>query len=269
MKEPVLILSDLHLGHSTSRIECVDELRPLIEGAGTVVFNGDTWQELADVFRPRAERLLTDLRRLCAELGVEPVFLSGNHDPGWSGSGWWECAGGKVVVTHGDAVLWAGSPWSREAFCREEALLALWAEHRRAADDAGERLRLARKIAVALQARRQPRRGAWRRVFDALRPPRRAVEILHAWWRHGECSAQFGKTYFPEAEIFIMGHFHCRGIFEIGPRMVINTGAYVVPHGALWVEWQSGWLRCGRVARRAGFQRGEILGVWRLNGTEG
>ena len=53
MNEPVRILSDLHLGHRVSRIERTSALRPLIAGAGTVIFNGDTWQELAEPFRGR------------------------------------------------------------------------------------------------------------------------------------------------------------------------------------------------------------------------
>ena len=54
MNEPVRILSDLHLGHKISRITRVSALRPLISGAATVVFNGDTWQELAAPFRAKA-----------------------------------------------------------------------------------------------------------------------------------------------------------------------------------------------------------------------
>ncbi|NJM38529.1 MAG: hypothetical protein HC845_12090 [Akkermansiaceae bacterium] len=66
-----------------SRIENVSALRPLIAGAGTIIFNGDTWQELAKVFLKRATEMLEELRWLCAEEGAEAIFLSGNHDPGW------------------------------------------------------------------------------------------------------------------------------------------------------------------------------------------
>ncbi|MBK1828360.1 metallophosphoesterase [Haloferula rosea] len=265
MKEPVLILSDLHLGHSASRIDRVECLRPLIAGAATVVFNGDTWQELASAFRQESERLLGDLRALCEELGAEPVFLSGNHDPGWPGKGWLELAGGRIVVTHGDAVMWAGSPWSREAFQRQEQLLALWAEHRLREDDAGERLRWARKVAVTLKAARHPKgRSLMRRVWDAVNPPRRALEILHAWWKHAELSDAFAARYFPRAEVVVTGHFHGRGVWDFGRRLVLNTGAHVAPHEAMWVEWSEGWLRCGEVERGESYRRGRVLGVWRL-----
>ena len=40
--EPVLILSDLHLGHRASLIEHPDQLASLLQGPGSVIFNGDT-----------------------------------------------------------------------------------------------------------------------------------------------------------------------------------------------------------------------------------
>ena len=110
MNSPIRILSDLHLGHKVSRIEDVESLRPLIAGAGTVIFNGDTWQELAKPWKSRAGEMLEELKKLCADEGAEAVFLSGNHDPGWPGKGWIELAEGRIVVNHGDALLFESSP---------------------------------------------------------------------------------------------------------------------------------------------------------------
>ena len=123
MKEPVRILSDLHLGHKLSRIERVSALRPLISGAATVVFNGDTWQQLAAPFHKRSASMLEELKALCAEEGVEAVFLSGNHDPGWPGKGWVELADGRIVITHGDALFFGGSPWKREVLTARRRFL--------------------------------------------------------------------------------------------------------------------------------------------------
>ncbi len=249
MNEPVRILSDLHLGHPASRISSVEQLRPLLEGVGTVVFNGDTWQELATAFRPRAEGLLSELKQLCASLGVEPVFLSGNHDPGGPGKGWVELAGGRIVVTHGDAVMWGSSPWSREAFARLEQIKALWAEHRAAAEsDPGERLQLAREMALLLRAPGIPKgRSIFRRALDAANPPKRAFEILRVWAQQADDAAAFAGHYFPKAEVVVIGHFHHHGIWRKRGRLIINTGAYVHPHRARWVEWGEGFLRCGLV----------------------
>jgi len=267
MREPVRILSDLHLGHPASRLGSAADLRALLEGAGTVVFNGDTWQELSSQFRPRSEALLGELRETCAGLGVEPRFLSGNHDPGWPGKGWVELAGGRVVVTHGDAVLWGGSPWSREAFERSEQVRALWEAHREAECDAGERLKLAREMAILLKAPSIPGgRSLGRRVLDALSPPRRALEILRVWAFLADEAGRFAARYFPDAEVLVIGHFHRAGVWRRDGRIVINTGAFVAPHHARWVEWREGMLSSGRIVEeRGGFRRdaAEVLWRWR------
>ncbi|MBB5350583.1 putative phosphodiesterase [Haloferula luteola] len=265
MREPVRILSDLHLGHPASKIQSVEQLRPLLEGVATVVFNGDTWQELAKVFRPRAEALLDDLQGLCADLGVETVFLSGNHDPGWSGKGWVEWCEGRIVACHGDAVMWGGSPWSREAFARMEQLKVLWAEHQEAKHDATARLMLAREIARTLKPPGIPKgRTIFRRALDAVNPPRRALEILRVWACQADEAAKFAETYFPRAEVLVIGHFHHHGIWHRRGKLVINTGAYLNPHGARWVEWRNGMLSCGRVEEGEVFRLGPSDGVWRL-----
>lgn len=265
MREPVLILSDLHLGHHASRVEGASQFRPLLEGMGTVVLNGDTFQELALDLRPRSEVLFGELKGLCRELGVEMVMLSGNHDPGWPGKGWVEMAEGRIVVTHGDSVFWTGSPWSRERFEREERLEDLWSEHHEAECDTGERLKLAREIALELRPGRfRKGRSLLRRVVDALSPPRRAWEILKVWLFQVQAVSRFAERYFPEAEVLVIGHFHYSGVWVRDGRLIINTGTYVSPHHALWAEWCGGVLRCGKVEEDGDYRRGECLGVWRV-----
>lgn len=268
MKEPVRILSDLHLGHSASRIESTEALRPLIAGAGTVVFNGDTWQELARGFRQRSAVLLGELKELCRDEGVEPCFLSGNHDPGWPGPGWIELAEGRVLVTHGDAVLWSGSPWSREAFDRDDAVRELWEKYERAGEDPAQRLKLAREIAITLRAAWYPKgRGLVSRVIDALRPPRRAWEILRVWWCQADKAAGFAEQYFPRAEVVVIGHFHRPGLWRKRGRIVVNTGAFVRPHSARWVEWDGRELSSGKVVERDGMHcRGAGKTIWSAGG---
>jgi hypothetical protein len=166
MNEPIRVFSDLHLAHPVSRIERVAALRPLLEGAGTVIFNGDTWQELTFAVERRSAAMLDELRGLCAEVGCQPVFLSGNHDPGWPGPGWIELAGGRIVVTHGDALMFDGSPWKREILTNGARVLELWREHPAANTEAGERLRLAREIARALLG--QSSGGFWADVQNQI-----------------------------------------------------------------------------------------------------
>lgn len=266
MKEPVRILCDLHLGHRVSRIVSVEDLRPLVAGAGTVVFNGDTWQELARMFRGKSSEMLDGLRTICAEEGAEAVFLSGNHDPGWPGAGWVELAEGRILVTHGDAFFAEGSPWSREALSRGELVKELWARHRDAEDDPAERLVLAREIALALRAAEYPKgKKLWQRVWEAVRPPRRAWEMLRVWATQADAAADFAARYFPKAGIVVIGHFHRTGIWRRKGRLIVNGGAFLNPCEAWWLDYRDGWLTCGRIDESAApYRKGEVLGVWRL-----
>ena len=266
MKEPVLILSDLHLGHNASKIESAEQLRPLLAGVGTVVFNGDTFQELSAEFRERSEKMLNDLRDLCGELGVETVFIPGNHDPGWEGPGWIELADGKIIVTHGDAVMWGGSPWSRESIAKSDKVRELWEQNQQADYDPQERLGLAKKIALLLKPPTIPKgRNLLRRTVDAINPPRRALEILRVWFSHSDKAAMFADRYFPKAEVVILGHFHWRGTWTKSGRLIVNTGAYVSPHGAMWVSYMDGLMKLGKVDEKdRSFLRGETRSVWRI-----
>ncbi|MEY3897954.1 MAG: hypothetical protein RLZZ214_3475 [Verrucomicrobiota bacterium] len=266
MNEPVRVLSDLHLGHKLCRIEQVSSLRPLIAGAGTVIFNGDTWQELAAPFLSRATTMLEELRALCREEGAEAVFLAGNHDPGWTGPGWIELAEGRIVITHGDALLAAGSPWKREILVNGGRVQQLWDKYPDAANVAEDRLSVARDIARELCSVEYPTgRSFLQRAWDAVIPPRRAVKMIEAWTTQGNAGAKFCADYFPKAEVLLIGHFHWEGCWLRGGRRVINTGSFTSPGRAHWVEWNAGWLSWGLIDEAPDLcQKGKTLDVWRL-----
>ena len=266
MNEPVRVLSDLHLGHKISRVARVSALRPLIAGAGTVVFNGDTWQELAQSFFHRSAEMLEELKSMCREEGAEAVFLSGNHDPGWPGHGWVELADGRIVITHGDALLFDGSPWKREILVGRERVMELWNRHPRAAHDIEERLRLAREIARELCSVEYPTgRRVPQRAWDAVVPPGRAVKMIESWVIQGSAGAQFCERYFPRAEMLIIGHFHHEGSWVRNGRRIINIGSFMAPGHAHWVEWNSGMLSRGRIDESPeSCRKGKTLDVWQF-----
>lgn len=266
MNEPVRILSDLHLGHKISRIAQVSALRPLIAEAGTVVFNGDTWQELARPFRERSVVMLDELKTLCVEEGVEAVFLPGNHDPGWPGPGWLELGGGRIVVTHGDALLYAGSPWKREILNANERVAELWQEHPTAENDVAERLLLARILARDLCSVEHPfGRSLIQRAWDAAMPPKRALRMLESWFTQGTAGARFCDRYFPQAEVLVIGHFHWPGSWQAERRRIINTGSFMDPFRAQWVEWKNGWLTRGDIDKSRDLYRiGRTLDTWKF-----
>jgi predicted phosphodiesterase len=266
MNEPVRILSDLHLGHKVSRIDRVSALRPLIAGAGTIVFNGDTWQELALPFREHSAVMLDELKALCVEEGAEAVFLPGNHDPGWPGPGWLELAGGRIIVTHGDALLYAGSPWKREILEAGGRLTELWKQHPDAGSDVRERLLLARNIARDLCSAEHPiGRSFIHRTWDAMIPPKRALRMLESWFSQGSTGGQFCDRYFPDSEVLVIGHFHWPGCWHAAHRLMINTGSFMAPGKAQWVEWNHGWLTHGEINESPELCRiGRTLDVWRF-----
>ncbi|MGL4401991.1 MAG: hypothetical protein ACRCXD_19190 [Luteolibacter sp.] len=254
------------MGHKICRIEEVAALRPLIAGAGTVIFNGDTWQELATPFLARSTVMLGELEQLCREEGAETVFLPGNHDPGWSGPGWVELAGGRIVITHGDALLRGGSPWKREILTSGERVTELWGNHPAACREVAERLAVAREIARELCSVEYPTgRSFFQRAWDAVTPPTRAVKMIEAWLTQGPLGAAFCEVYFPRAEILLIGHFHWDGSWSCDGRRVINTGSFTSPGRAHWVEWSGGWLSRGLIDEAPeACRKGKILDVWRF-----
>ncbi|MGJ8633724.1 MAG: metallophosphoesterase [Luteolibacter sp.] len=268
MKLPVRILSDLHLGHKASRIGDVDWLRGLLRGAGTVVFNGDTWEELARPWRERSGEMLDRMKEVVAEEGCEMIFLRGNHDPGMDGVAWLELADGRVVVTHGDGLLRNSSPWKRELLGMDEKIEKIWRRHPEADVDVEERLAVAREIALEYATFEHPKgRRLFERVMDAAFPPRRALAILWAWVRQGELGAEFCEKYFPKAEFLVVGHLHRAAVNESRGRVIVNTGSFVIPGRARWVEWDGEFLSTGFVEeRRGGFSKGGSDESWRIQG---
>lgn len=257
MRLPVRVFSDLHLGHKASRIDNVGALMPLFEGAGTVVFNGDTWEEIPLGWREKSKEMLEQLRALLDGAGIDVVFLPGNHDPGWGGNGFIELAGGKVVVTHGDALLRDGAPWKREMLVGREIIDGLWRDFPEAETDPVARHALARAISKRMTTLHPPEgKSLLSRVIDAAFPPRRPWNMLKTWIGYGGLGAAFCETYFSKAEILVTGHFHCRGIRKSADRTIINTGSFVVPGPAGWVEWDGEAITTVAIIRSGnGFRR--------------
>jgi len=248
VREPVRIVSDLHLGHQVSRIMHVEGLRPLLAGAGTVIFNGDTWQELSKDLIEHSARLLEELRELCREEGCDAIFLPGNHDPGWPGDGFLELAGGKVVVTHGDTLVRSGAPWKREVLLHPETVDELWAARPEAATDPKARHQLAREISTGLPVLRHSEgRRFFQRAWDAIHPPQRGWEMVKAWWGQPRLGLAYRDRYFPRAEFLIIGHFHWAGAWKTGNLEVINTGSFLNPGRAYWVEINGSEITYGRI----------------------
>ncbi len=254
----VRILSDLHLGHDRSLIRRAEELRPLLAGADEVIFNGDTLQERADVFRPRSLSLVEELQEVCREEGVRPGFLRGNHDP----AAWpWEMVdlrGGLVTVTHGDVWLRLISPWSRAMPQYRSLLEAIYAEYPPVAElDLGQRFDLLQRCRMAmpplesgLYSRSTGSRSAL--FLREMWPPRRPWEIFKAYAMLPGLALEFVRTFRPNSRVMVFGHTHRARIWRRGGRLLINTGAFVTFAQPLMVEIKDRSLRAWRLAFKQG-----------------
>lgn len=192
--------------------------------------------------------MLRQLQRVLAEAGCESIFLPGNHDPGWEGGGHIELAGGRIAITHGDALLRDGAPWKREMLAHPEVVDELWSRFPAATTDITERLALSRAIAQRLPTEHHPQgRSVLSRALDAALPPRRALEMISAWLRQGAHGALFCENYLPKAKVLVIGHFHRRCVRQVRGINVVNTGSFCVPGAAGWVEWDGAALTAGRV----------------------
>jgi predicted phosphodiesterase len=90
----------------------------------------------------------------------------------------------------------------------------------------------------------------WRRVWDALTPPKRAWRILKAWWQQAGAGVEFLDQYFPNSDILLIGHFHRAGWWRCRGKIVVNTGSFMSPGSAYWAEWSQGVLTWGQIEER-------------------
>jgi len=276
--EPVLILSDLHLGHRASRIEHPDQLCPLLQGPGSVIFNGDTAEMRNTEDRLVGRKLAADLARICHQAGRKAFFVNGNHDPTVSNTNHLDLERGAILVTHGDILFLDLAPWSRDA--KHYRL-----KHRQILDGLGpddftdfeKRLLATKRAAIELQMIEEPltrgRTPRFKLFIRHLWPPHRPLMILKAWWESPGRAANLARVFRPQARFVIVGHTHYPGTWKVAPRVIINTGGFVPYFGACAAIIESGRLDVRRIDY---FRRQFILGkrlasfaVDRLRATEG
>jgi len=255
MKEPIRILSDLHLGHSASRIKKVEMLRPLIEGAGTVVFNGDTWQELSHEGRQRGAVLLKELDQMCQEMEVETIYLPGNHDPSIGSRHALELSNGKVVIFHGDTVYPEVSPWSQHFIAMRGEVMSLIERHDLMNMTFDERAHLAQQVVRLMTPHKGRRKSVFRYLTDTLWPPSRLWTLLTLPLHYQGATARFSHQYFPNAEVIITGHFHLRSIVKRDGKCFINTGAHMLGCHSQVVEIMNDQIFCMNIVH---YRRGVI-----------
>lgn len=260
--EPVLILSDLHLGHRASRIKNPEQLAPILHGSGSVIFNGDTSEMRNPEDRPVGRKLAADLARICHHAGRKAFFVNGNHDPTVSNINHLDLDHGAILVTHGDILFLDVAPWSRDA-------PKYLKKHRQILDRLGpdaytdfeKRLLATKRTAIELQMIEKPltrgRSPEFRLFIRQLWPPWRPLMIVKAWWETPGRCASLARAFRPQARFVVVGHTHYPGAWEVAPHIIINTGSFVPYFGACATIIESGRLEVREVSS---FKRKFVLG---------
>ena len=239
MKEPVRIVSDLHLGHPASRIDEVAKWLPLMDGVGTLVINGDACEQRYRKWRMRGDEELQALKEAAADRDVELILLRGNHDPWASELDYLELADGAMVATHGDALFRHLSPWSPKVMKLRDEMDAVWAE----AD--GETLEGWFAAVQACRTLRPGKRdeaeelGGLGPLTAPLRlvwPPWRVPMTLKSWWQAPGRARDFCERFFPRAKLLVFGHTHWPGVWQRGEQTVMNAGGYLSFGGSRVVD---------------------------------
>src|SRR3984893_12807232 len=250
--EPILVLSDLHLGHRASRIKHPEQLAPILDGPGSVIFNGDTSEMRNSEDRQIGRKLAAELARICHQTGRKAFFVNGNHDPTVSSTNHLDLANGAVLVTHGDILFLDVAPWSRDARHYRK-------KHRQILDGLGpdgytdfeKRLLASKRTSIELQMLEPPltrgRSPGFRLLIRNSWPPWRPLMILKAWSEVPGRAADLARVFRPEARFVIVGHTHCPGAWKVAPRVIINTGSFVPYFGAWAAIIESGRLQVRQI----------------------
>jgi len=265
--ELIRIFSDIHYGDRSSQVRRLDQLRPLADGATSLILNGDvldTRRGPAPDFTAACRAEVTDF---FARLGPPVQFLTGNHDPDFSPHHAADLAGGQVFVTHGDVVFDEIVPWAVDAPAIRQLVRA------RLGPAAGrgllaEQLAGFRQIAASIPQRHQSERNGWKYLAglaaDTMWPPWRTTRVVQAWWVHPGLIRSLARAHRPAARFAVVGHTHWPGIWG-RPGGPIVIGSYCLPVGGLAVDLAADLLTVRRVQLRRGeFRTGEPIAQFAL-----
>ncbi len=236
------ILSDVHFGDRASRVDRLGQLRPLLDGVGRLVLNGDTLDTRPGPLPAHTAECHAAVRAFFPAEVAATNFLSGNHDPDFSDEHHLTLANGAVFVTHGDILFDDIVPWSADAPLIRRLIAA---ELRKIPvgqhPDLDQRLALFRRVAAAIPQRHQSERHglkyAVRFFADIAWPPQRVLRILRAWRETPARAVALARRHRPTAKFIVNGHTHRPGLWpDAGGVTVINTGSYCPPLGGTCVD---------------------------------
>ena len=227
-----LIISDLHLGHPGSHIDAVEQLIPLFRSAETVIFNGDTVEQLG---RHNESQVYPDLDRItdvCLNQNTLPVFINGNHDPDITKKNHLELNDRQVLITHGDVLFDEIAPWCQHAQkLKSEYTQNLSSVGKENSIDFIDHLNAVKLASLALEKYKFDIPKGKLRWFKELvtdfGSPLRLLKLLKTWQKTPKQAASVARSFRPMAKYIIIGHTHRAGVWRVGEYVVINTGSFM------------------------------------------
>ncbi len=248
----VRFISDLHYGHERCEAPEPSILAEhlLKDGVGMLVVVGDLAETRNCAWQQRGKALREELRTECNRRGVRLIEISGNHDPDVAPLliRFWQ---GRVVAMHGHALYREVAPWSWEYLRNKKICRNLIERYREQDHILTARLELSREICqlTAPILRREGIHNKYLRGFlHCFWPPQRPISIVLSWLTCRHRAEQFARTYFPECEVMILGHFHRFGNWK-HRRHILNTGAWFRHATPYCVDMKDGQVLAYRKVR--------------------
>jgi len=259
------IISDLHLGHSASRLTDPVMLAPILEEVDHLILAGDVWQQNAGDLRRAARQKYDALLKLVESRGITVEVLHGNHDPE-GGKGVARVGEGAVLVTHGDALYANATPWAREMGKYRREVDAIIQKYESRTGSAEECAKRAKEIALILGGLPLLKLPPPLNFFaTALWPPGRTIGMVRVWAGMGERGLEFLERSGEGAGVLVCGHFHRAGIWEKEGKLMVNTGSFMKGSRAWAVDVSDDKLTVrGLVLSDGQYVLGPVKGRWIL-----
>lgn len=254
----IRIFSDLHFGDRASSLQRLDQLRPLFDGVGRLVLNGDTLDTRPGPAPEHTAAIRAEVSRFFAASAPPTTFVTGNHDPEFAPDHFLTFAADAVLVIHGDILFDNIVPWSNDASRLAAMIAAEFARLPPAAPDRLEtRLGVLRRVAFALPQRhhseRRQLRYLLRYLADTVWPPSRFLKVIDAWRTTPPRAENLVRRHRPGTRFIVTGHTHYPGVWRRPSGLVVvNTGSFCLPLGACCVDLTASALTVRRIERRGG-----------------
>jgi len=247
-------------------IKASESLEGLVREADKVIFNGDTLEQKFEDSPSRLKKPLPSLaqfRDLLEKWDIEPIFLTGNHDPCISNAHYCELNSGEILVTHGDAIFRSVAPWSSNKKILENAVKRGLARST-ATQSFYSYLQMFKDASLEEHALVQDYDPTvWGKIQIFLRqawPPTRALTILKCWQEAPEKAVEFVNKFGKTPQFLIIGHTHKPNITKLGSTTVINTGSFLPWPGATALDIDSDGLTARKIIKRKGrFSTDDII----------